>query len=519
MFLNKVLAKKILKIFFFGTFDALALWSAVTLYTQQAYTFLVILLIGTVLLNLTYLSEKHYPLKYIIPGTLFMLFLVVYPIFYTVYVSLTNYGTGNILSKDQVIQQLEERYYHPENATDYSYAAFINDDKDDYIILLKDNTGRLLLGQDGEIEEIAGNDSRLLDQDQDGVIEQIGGYRLLTRKEIFKNLAELQKIKLHAQGKVIQLKNFASFTEYIPQYNYRPEDDLIVNLKNGEEYFVEEGYFVSRQGERLEPGFRFFIGADNFWRLLQDKRISGPFLRVFIWTFQWAFLSVLTTFVLGMILAILLNDKFLRFRGLYRALLVIPYSIPAFISALVWRGLFDDTVGIINKLLQAVLGSGLPWLNDPFWAKTALIIINLWLGFPYMMLICLGALQSIPEENYEAAAIDGASGWQQFRYITLPMLLVSVGPLLIASFAFNFNNFVVIYLYNRGRPAMVGAQTPAGATDILISYTYRLSFESGRGADFGLASAVTIIIFLITALITWFNFRYTGALEEVKENV
>ncbi len=119
---------------------------------------------------------------------------------------------------------------------------------------------------------------------------------------------------------------------------------------------------------------------------------------------------------------------------------------------------------------------------------------------------------------YEAAIIDGASIWQKFRYITLPLLLITVAPLLIASFAFNFNNFNIIYLFNEGRPAIAGAQTPAGGTDILISYTYRLSFETGRGADFGLASAVTLIIFMITATITWFNFRFTGALEEVKEN-
>ena len=174
---------------------------------------------------------------------------------------------------------------------------------------------------------------------------------------------------------------------------------------------------------------------------------------------------------------------------------------------------------MINQILKATIGSGVPWLQDPVWAKVALVILNLWLGFPYMMIVCLGALQSINSEMYEAAVVDGASTWQQFYHITLPLLMVSVAPLLIASFSFNFNNFSVIYLLTRGRPPIVNAQTPAGHTDILISYTYRLAFESGRGVDYGLASAVTLVIFLITGAITFLNFRFTGALEEVRKNV
>ncbi|MFW6389793.1 MAG: ABC transporter permease subunit, partial [Halanaerobiales bacterium] len=302
-------------------------------------------------------------------------------------------------------------------------------------------------------------------------------------------------------------------------YKYIADKDVIINLKTGYEYIPGEGTFIAENGEKLLPGFRTYLGWDNFLKIINDKRISGPFIRVFVWTLIWAFISVISTFGLGLLLAILLNDKYLKFKKIYRILLILPYAIPAFISAMVWHGLFDTEVGVINTILESIFGSGLPWLIDPFWARVAVIIVNLWLGFPYMMIIALGALQSIPDSYYEAAAIDGASIWQQFRYITFPLLLVSMGPLLISSFAFNFNNFNVIYLFNRGRPAIPNAQTPAGATDILISYTYRLSFESGQGSDFGLASAVTIFIFLLTALITWFNFRYTGALEEVKESV
>jgi ABC-type sugar transport system permease subunit len=136
-----------------------------------------------------------------------------------------------------------------------------------------------------------------------------------------------------------------------------------------------------------------------------------------------------------------------------------------------------------------------------------------------MMVIVTGALQTLPRDVYEAAALDGASAWQAFRNITLPLLLITVGPLLVASFAFNFNNFTVIQLYNRGGPPMVGTATPVGHTDILATYTYRIAFASGRGADQGYAAAITVIIFLILVVITAFQFRYTNMLEERGENV
>jgi ABC-type sugar transport system permease subunit len=315
------------------------------------------------------------------------------------------------------------------------------------------------------------------------------------------------------------MRNINYFGVYRPQYQYSRERDELLDLESGIIYQPVLGYFQAPDGTRLTPGFREIIGFHNFSKLLTNPQVTGPFIRVFIWTVQWALLSVATTFSVGLFLAILLNDPHLRLRRFYRSVLILPYAVPAFISALIWRGLFHTELGVINRVLQATIGSGVPWLQDPVWAKVALVILNLWLGFPYMMIVCLGALQSIDVEMYEAALVDGASSWQQFRHITLPLLMVSVGPLLISSFSFNFNNFSVIYLLTRGRPPIVGAQTPAGHTDILISYTYRLAFESGRGVDYGLASAVTLVIFLITGAITFFNFRFTGALEEVRKNV
>lgn len=508
----------LVKIIILSILDALAVWSATILFTEHKYIFLTILVLVTVIINYIYLSEKAYPLRYILPGTFFMILLVVYPIVYTVYISFTNYGTGNILSKNQVIDQIENRYYLPEDSKDFSYEAFKLPDENKYAILLQDNNNYFLVINQ-TVEEVTLQDTRLIDLDNDGNIDKINNYERLSRADLLKNLSTLQNIEIPFNDNIIKMRSLSSFSIYRQQYKYIETEDRIFDMKNNISYYAQKGSYTSPEGERLLPGFRTFLGWENYVRLLTDDRVSGPFLRVFIWTFEWAILSVLTTFALGLFMAILLNDNTLRFRKFYRVILILPYALPAFISVLIWRGLLNTEVGVINQILQSLSLTRIPWLQSTFWSRFALIIINLWLGFPYMMLISLGALQSISPDLYEAAAIDGATGWQRFKHITLPLILVSLGPLLISSFAFNFNNFNVIYLFNEGGPPIVGAQTPAGGTDILISYTYRLSFESGRGSDFGLASSVSIIIFMITAVITWFNFKYTGALEEVKENV
>jgi ABC-type sugar transport system permease subunit len=227
---------------------------------------------------------------------------------------------------------------------------------------------------------------------------------------------------------------------------------------------------------------------------------------------------VLSTFTVGLLFALLL-DVGVPGGRLIRTLLIIPYAIPGLISVAIWRGMLNPNLGVISMNLANIFGSAPPWFSDPGWAKFGILLINLWLGYPYFMLVCSGALQSIPKDIYEAADVDGASALQQFRSLTLPLLLITVGPLLIASFTFNFNNFVIIEAYNEGGPPIPGTPTPAGHTDLLISYAYRLAFGTGRGQDFGMASAVTIVIFLLVAAVTLLQFRFTKGWEEVSENV
>lgn len=230
-------------------------------------------------------------------------------------------------------------------------------------------------------------------------------------------------------------------------------------------------------------------------------------------------MSVLSTFALGLAIAILYNDKDMPFKKVIRSFLLIPYTIPGLISIIMWRGMLNPEFGVINRALESWFGWAPAWTIEPIWAQTAILLVNLWLGYPYFMLITSGALQSIPSDVYEAAMIDGSSAWQSFRRITLPLILVAVGPLLIASFVYNFNNFNLIYLFIQGGPPIAGAATQAGHTDILISYVYKLAFESGgRGVQYGLASAISIVVFLIVGTITLFQYRFTNMWEEVSEN-
>ncbi|MBS3787255.1 maltose ABC transporter permease MalF [Candidatus Bipolaricaulota bacterium] len=508
------------KLIFLGLLDAIGIWASVLLYFQGAYGFIVALLLGAATINYVFLSDRTYPIRYMVPGLIFLFAFVVYPIGYTFYLSTTNYGTGHILSKQQAIESLKGQYYQPEDPVSYSFEAYKNN-QGDIKLILQSNTGDKTYLTGGEkLTEVNLGNERFVDSDEDGTIESFGDYELMSRTEVIGVLQKLQKWKPEANGVALQMSNLTTFDQRISRYEYLEERDRIRDRQTGELFRPEEGTFVSTTTDRsLEPGYKATVGLENFSRIFTDPMITGPFLRVFTWTFIWAFMSVLTTFVLGLGIAIILNDSRLRLKPLYKGLLILPYAIPAFISALIWRGFFNTNVGIINtKLLQPLLGLSPAWFQDPLLAKVAVLIVNLWLGFPYMMVVCLGALQSIQPELYEVAKVDGASPFQQFRKITLPLLMVSVGPLLIGSFAFNFNNFNIIFLVTRGEPPIVGATT-AGSTDILISYTYKLAFGGQGATQYGLAAAISIIIFLIIGTISAINFHYTGALEEMSENV
>lgn len=265
----------------------------------------------------------------------------------------------------------------------------------------------------------------------------------------------------------------------------------------------------------IEPGYSVWVGMNNFKKIVTSRNITAPFLYVFMWTIVWSAFSVISSFAMGLALALVFNASDFKGKYIYRTLFILPYAIPAFVSVLMWNGFLNKDFGVINNLLKTTfhVAENIPWTMDGTLAKISCLVVNLWLSFPYFMIISLGALQSIDSSMYEAADVDGATPIQQFLSITLPLLLIALGPMLVGSFAFAFNNFGGIYLLTGGGPTMAAGVLP-GHTDILISYTYKLAFGP-QDKDYGLASSIAIIVFLIIGTITFLNFKFTGTFKEV----
>jgi len=249
------------------------------------------------------------------------------------------------------------------------------------------------------------------------------------------------------------------------------------------------------------------IGINNYITVFTGS-IAPTFCSVLGWTVAFAVLSTAGAYFVGMLLAVLLNNPFMIESKIYKAVLIIPWALPATIAILAWQGLLNEQYGGINTLLRLIhLSSGVPWLTNVFWARTAIIIVNIWLGYPFMLNVCLGGLQSISPTYYEAAKIDGASKLDCFIKITFPLLIRVSVPLIISTFALNFNNFGNIYMITQGGPAKDGSQF-AGSTDILASTIFKMTTWSNR---YDLSATLSVVVFLIVGTLTLININLSGA--------
>ena len=323
-------------------------------------------------------------------------------------------------------------------------------------------------------------------------------------------LPALQRLALTTpDGQALSLISLREFAQPQPLYVSQP-DGALADRVTGAVYRANDdtGFFTSDSGDTLQPGYRVGVGLRHFTQIFSDGKFREPFASVFAWTVAFAALSVLGAASLGIVLASLLQWDRLGGKAFYRLVLFLPYAVPGFLSILVFKGLFNQNLGEINLILNALFGIKPAWFSDPTLARAMLLIVNIWLGFPYMMVICSGLIQSIPADLYEATAVEGAGPLTNFFRITLPLIAKPLMPLLISAFAFNFNNFVLISLLTNGRPDHADSTLPAGTTDILVSYTWRVAFQDS-GQQFGLAAAISTVIFLIVATITLLQLRLT----------
>ncbi|MBA2299031.1 MAG: ABC transporter permease subunit [Actinobacteria bacterium] len=500
-----------LKLFFLALVNAFAVWAAVLLAGEEKWVALAVLVGATLAIDVIYLSPRSFPLKFLIPGTVFLLAFQVVPIVFNTNIAFSNWSTGHILTRSEAIEGIQ-RNSLAESAEGgaYAMAPARDDDGRLVLVLVDENTSKAFLGTRGGLEELPAGIVRL---SADGEITgSPPGVSLVPGDQLLSLDRELAGYTVPVGGeRAIRPEGFDTALELAPSLRYDAQAGTFTRIGDGVVYRENNrGSFVAASGEELEPGWRTGVGFANFSSVLNDPLVREPFIRVLVWTFAFAILAVLLSFAFGLFLAIALDKPKLRFQRTYRSLLVIPYAVPGFLSLLVWRGLLNDDFGVVNSVLHL----SVPWLFDPTWAKVSIVLVSVWLTFPYFFLVAMGALQSIPGELIEAARVDGGGRWQIFRRVTLPLLLVAVAPLLIASFAFNFNNFGNIYLLTGGGPP-ANDQSVAGATDILITYTYKIAFESGKGQDYGLASAVSILIFFIVATISAVTFWRSKSLENI----
>jgi arabinogalactan oligomer/maltooligosaccharide transport system permease protein len=500
----------VMKIVLLAIVNAVAVWAATILADQGKWIALAALVFTTVGIDLVYMTKRALPLKFLVPGLLLLLAFQVIPIVYTVQVAFSKYSTGHILSKDQAIAAIKSNSLAPPpNGKSYLMAPARDAGGNLVLLLVDEDTGSAFAGTREKLDPLRKSAVKV---NSDGEIIGAQGYKLVQGNELFTLDKQLSSFTISTEGAAaIRPEGLDSAIELQPSLRYDKKNDRFVRIADGTVFRDQQGSYVASSGEDLEPGWKTGVGFQNFGRIIHNPLIREPFLRVFAWTFAFAALTVLLSFVVGLALAVTLDKPGMRFQRTYRSLLIMPYAIPGFLSLLVWQGLLNDDFGVVNRVFH----TNIPWLFDGTWAKVSVVMVSIWLTFPYFFLVSLGALQAIPAELKEAARVDGGGPWQVFRKVMLPLLLVVVAPLMIASFAFNFNNFGNIYLLTGGGPA-AGDQTVAGSTDILISYTYKLAFASGKGSDYGLASAIALIIFFIVATISALTFWRTKALENIQ---
>lgn len=500
----------LVKLVLLGIVDAVAVFAVFVLVTSGQWVIAAVVALVAAVVNWVYFSRRKLPAKYLTPGIIFLVLFQVFVLIYTGYIAFTNYGTGHNGSKEQAVSSL--------------MASSLQrvEESPAYPVTVVDRLGTLgLLATDPDGDAYVGtNDAPLEPVDAEmegGKAVAIDGWTSLSFAEVLARTDEITELAVpfsdDPNDGALRTPDGSNAYQYVSTLEYDAAAGTMTDVTTGTVYSdIGTGAFTSEDGDELLPGWQITVGFDNFVRAVTDPRLAQPLVYVTLWTFAFALISVASTFFLGLFLAIVFNDMRMRGRRWYRVAMILPYAIPSFLSALIWAGMMNESFGFINQVLFG--GAEIPWLTDPWMAKVSVLIVNLWLGFPYMFLVCMGALQSIPDELQEAATVDGAKPWAVFRLIKLPLLLVTVAPLLIASFAFNFNNFNVIYMLTDGGPRDSNAPIPVGFTDLLITMVYKVAF-TGQSRDYGLASAYSIIIFIVVAVISIIAFRRTKSLEEL----
>ncbi len=497
------------------------------------------------LLVMLQFSKRLQAWRYVTPGVLAVAVFIVLPMGFTLGIGFTNYSSAHLLSFTRATEVLLQQTDSEGRGMDLTLwkrtADASPDDKGGaprggigsiggvggsavYTATLVDDDGKPWRSEAFMLADVA-KGVALKPTATEGAADAssstaaVSTGQKLDSRDVVALLPQLRSLVLRTpDGRTWRLSSLHRITDQKPRYAVKgegstasPDVDHLIDLRDGSMLTADHaaGVWRDAQGHALEPGFRTTVGWANYARIFGDRQFLEPFGRVFAWTVSFATLNTLLTFALGLFFAVALSWPALKGRSAYRIALFLPYAVPAFISIPVFRGLFNENLGEINLVLDLFFGVRPGWFSDATLARAMVLTVNTWLGYPYMMILAMGLLKAIPEDLYEASALAGAGPLTNLFRITLPLVMRPMAPLLVASFAANFNNLTLIALLTEGAPDYLDTVVPVGATDLLASYTYRIAFNDG-GQNYALACAISSIVFVIVALLAYVNLRFFG---------
>lgn len=490
------------------------LWLITKLVIDGLYPLASVLSGISVFIAFTYFKRKFTAWRWVAVGISIAVLFTIYPILYTFNISFSNMSSGHLMTKQQAISRIEQQQFIPENSAKFKWTVFKASDNTYALWLISPDGNSLFVKQGSAAEQLVVGKNGVGELDKDGVPLTIDGYQRLSRKDSIKLLTELSKLEFGLAPTTYKVKSLGEANESAQLYKYDAAQDVVVNQQTGEIFTPIKGTFTSAAGEKIIPGYTVSIGLDHYKYFVGTEGFRKPLADILLWNITFAFLSVFISFAVGLVASIMFEG--LPGKRIIRSLLIIPWPIPVLVSVLIWRNMLHPDMGFVAPILQAIFGSSPDWFTSTFWTRFGVIMVNVWLSYPYFYVITAGALRAIPEEIYSAAIVDGANPWQKFRFITFPLLMRILTPLIVASLTFNFNNFNVIYIFNYGLPAMANTIVPMGTSDILVSFIYRLAFVSSNVADFGLAGAITVLLFILIAVMVILQIRVGNMFKEAE---
>jgi len=486
---------------FFGIFAAGAFAG------QHNWAFTFATTVSLVVLNYVYLIKQIVAWKYVLPGVLFLLLFHAYPALLSGYVSMTNHSNGHMLPKSDAIQViLDNSFVSDANIPPFKMQIAKKANSDISIMVLIGADKEVFIGSLSGLKSIPSSNFTF---DKSGLLSNLQGYRILSKSEIgFESLDSLSA--KYGENSIVKPIDLDYAEVNSRTLTYDEVTGTITEIKTGKIFRPNKtGSMVSSDGTALTPGWQEFIGFSNYLTFFKDPKYSTPLVRVISWTVANAILSLFLAFFLGFFLTLVMNFEKFKAKRFYQTFFIIPFAAPFTLMILVWKGLLQEKSGLVNTLF----GTSIDWLGDPWIARGIVLLVEVWASFPYMVLITTAAISSISKEIIQAAEVDGASTRQIFKFIQLPLTLKSIAPILVTSFSGAFSGFAIIYLLTQGGPTFSDTSGVAGATDILISYTYKLAFYGGESNNYGLASAASIINFIFIAIISVSAFKQAKQLD------